>query len=113
MSEAAAFSKGMSVARRRRFGTVAALALAGALLAGCNSLMTAGTTGPNASIVGGDLTAGPEEHARIVAAYGGIYHDDKLERTVARIVGRVVACIKAICRAHASRRPKAPTGLVF
>ena len=32
-----------------------------------------------------------EEHARIVAAYGGIYHDDKLEQTVARIVGRLVA----------------------
>ena len=43
--------------------------------------------------------AGAEEHARIVAAYGGIYHDDKLEQTLARIVGRVVA---------ASDRPDQP-----
>src|SRR6185295_6796971 len=31
------------------------------------------------------------ENARIVAAYGGIYHDQKLEQTLARVVGRVVA----------------------
>ena len=90
MSEATAFPDSMVAAVRRRSATVGALVLAAALLAGCNSLMTAGT-GPDASIVSQDLTAGPEEHARIVAAYGGIYHDDKLERTVARIVGRVVA----------------------
>ncbi|MCP4383185.1 MAG: M48 family metalloprotease [Hyphomicrobiales bacterium] len=81
----------MALALRRRAATLGTLVLAGALLAGCNTLMTAGSTGPNASIVSQDLAAGPEEHARIVAAYGGIYHDDQLERTVARIVGRVVA----------------------
>ena len=73
--------------RRRRVATACALMLAGALLAGCNALLNAGSTGPNAAIVGRDLSAGPEEHARIVAAYGGIYHNDKLEQTVARIVG--------------------------
>ncbi|WP_421725432.1 M48 family metalloprotease [Bauldia sp.] len=74
-----------------RLRALAGLLVAAVVLAGCTTLMTAGTTGPNASIIGGDLNAGPEEHARIVAAYGGIYRDDALERTVARIVGRVVA----------------------
>ena len=77
--------------RRKRVLTACGLVLAGALLAGCNALLNAGSVGPNAAIVGTDLTAGPEEHARIVAAYGGIYHNDKLEQTVARIVGRIVA----------------------
>lgn len=74
--------------RRRRRGTVCALVLAAALLGGCNALLDAGA--PSAAIVGGQATA-PEEHARIVAAYGGIYHDAKLEQNVARIVGRIVA----------------------
>jgi predicted Zn-dependent protease len=57
--------------------------------------MTAGgdTSGP--LIAGGgseiDSRFGAEEHPRIVAAYGGIYHDTKLEQTLARVVGRVVA----------------------
>jgi len=82
----------------KRWLTAGALVLAGALLAGCNSLLDAGG-GPNAAIVSQGLNAAPEEHARIVAAYGGIYHDDKLEQTVARIVGRLVA---------ASERPDQP-----
>ncbi len=70
--------------------------LASLALAGCNQLMTAGVP-PDAQIgtgvpaVPAATGAGAEEHARIVAAYGGIYHDDKLEQTVARIVGRIVA----------------------
>ena len=77
--------------RRKRLATACGLMLAAALLAGCNSLMNAGSIGPNAAIVGKDVSSGPEEHARIVAAYGGIYHDAKLEQNVARIVGRIVA----------------------
>ena len=65
-------------------------------LAGCSQLMTAGTppettSGPQPQTVPAATGAGAEEHARIVGAYGGIYHDDKLEQTVARIVGRIVA----------------------
>jgi predicted Zn-dependent protease len=71
-------------------------------LAGCNSLLTAGSPAPVATTLGSAATAQPqpaakddgagaEEHARIVAAYGGIYHDDRVEQSVARIVGRVVA----------------------
>jgi predicted Zn-dependent protease len=82
--------------RQRRLTVALAVVLAGLLLAGCNSLLTAGVQ-PEAGIGGGPqgvpaaAGAGAEEHARIVAAYGGIYHDDKLEQTVARIVGRIVA----------------------
>jgi len=72
------------------------------VLAGCNSLLTAGSPPPVATTLGNSATATPskpspedsagaEEHARIVAAYGGIYHDDRVEQSVARIVGRVVA----------------------
>jgi predicted Zn-dependent protease len=81
----------------RSAGLLATLAAA-LLLAGCNSLFTAGST-PDAAGVGVAVNqpaenknkAGSEEHARIVAAYGGIYHDPKVEQTIARIVGRVVA----------------------
>ncbi|MBN8997098.1 MAG: M48 family metalloprotease [Rhizobiales bacterium] len=83
------------------FGRLAAIFLP-ILLAGCNSLLTAGSPAPVATALGNAATAAPqkpssddnagaEEHARIVAAYGGIYHDDRVEQSVARIVGRVVA----------------------
>lgn len=72
--------------------------LAAALfLSGCNSLMTAGeipqpVTGASKPTWGiAENEAAAEEHARIIAAYGGVYHDAGLEQTVARIVGRVVA----------------------
>ena len=70
--------------------------LAGLALAGCNQLMTAGVPpeaaiGASPPVVPIATGAGSEEHARIVAAHGGIYHDDKLEQTVARVVGRIVA----------------------
>lgn len=75
--------------------TVLAVLVAGLVVSGCNSLMTAGGDTSGALIAGGgseiDSRFGAEEHPRIVAAYGGIYHDVKLEQTVARIVGRVVA----------------------
>ncbi len=70
---------------------VAALALAG-----CNSVI--GTGGPTAAVFGTDAprpTTGDgidsEEHSRIVAAYGGIYHDPKVEQALVPIVSRIVA----------------------
>lgn len=72
---------------------ISLILLAGLLLSGCTALMTAGEA-PGSLIAGGegiDSRFGAEEHPRIVAAYGGIYHDTKLEQTLARIVGRVVA----------------------
>ncbi len=67
--------------------------LAALLLAGCNSLLGVGTL-PTSTAVGPDRVkitdAASAENARIVAAYGGIYHDPKLEQMLARIVGRVV-----------------------
>jgi predicted Zn-dependent protease len=84
---------------RRTIGLVAALLLALAA-AGCSAI---GTGGPTAAIFSGDASlrggADSEEHARIVAAYGGVYRDDHLEQALAGIVSRVVA---------ASDRPEQP-----
>ena len=84
--------------RPRRRGAIF-LVLAGLLLGGCTTALE-GTYGPPPTVGGSSNPApvdpaqariGAEEHPRIVASYGGIYHDDKLERTLARIVGRCVA----------------------
>jgi predicted Zn-dependent protease len=80
---------------RKRLVIACALMLAAIALAGCNTLMTAGGEGSNAAVGGQALATPPEEHARIVAAYGGIYHNDKLEQTVAGMVGRLVAASEA------------------
>ncbi|HMN86085.1 MAG TPA: M48 family metalloprotease [Bauldia sp.] len=76
--------------------------LAAALvLSACNSLMGVNGELPGGTLAGGAGAVTPadgptaEEHARIVAAYGGIYHDAKLEQTIARIVGRDVAASDA------------------
>jgi len=75
--------------------TASLVLLVGLVLSGCNNLMNAGSGGPGSLIVGAgegiDSRFGADEHPRIIAAYGGVYHDAKLEQTVARIVGRVVA----------------------
>jgi predicted Zn-dependent protease len=80
----------------RRTHPAALLALiAGLVLSGCTALTTAGGEAPGTLLVGAgdgiDGRFGSEEHPRIIAAYGGVYHDAKLEQTLARIVGRVVA----------------------
>jgi predicted Zn-dependent protease len=83
--------------RRRGVAGFVAACLVALLLAGCNALTTAGSPPDAAGIsatvnaVTADNKPASEEHARIVAAYGGIYHDAKVEQTIARIVGRVVA----------------------
>jgi predicted Zn-dependent protease len=73
------------------------LAAAGLLLASCTSV--SGPGGPTAAVFGADGPRPPvqqgvvdsEEHSRIVAAYGGIYHDAKVEQTLVPIVSRIVA----------------------
>jgi predicted Zn-dependent protease len=91
--------RGIKAGDRRgsRSAGLFATLFAALLLGGCNSLFTAGSP-PDAAGVGVAVNqttdngkAGSDEHARIVAAYGGIYHDPKVEQTIARIVGRVVA----------------------
>jgi predicted Zn-dependent protease len=86
------FGTGAGTDSRRLWPALAVFALLA--LSGCNSLMTAGSA-PTGAIIGPTAQsaegASAEEHSRIVAAYGGVYHDDKLELTLARIVGRVVA----------------------
>lgn len=79
----------------RRFGAALAL-LPALLLAGCNAVISpAGSAQPVAQIGAptseSDDPVAAEQHARIVAAYGGIYHDENLEKTLARVVGRLVA----------------------
>ncbi|MCX5494644.1 M48 family metalloprotease [Kaistia dalseonensis] len=85
-------------ADRSRFGRII-LVLASLVLAGCTTTLE-GTYGPPQTVAGAANPApvdpvqakiGAEEHPRIVANFGGVYHDDKLEKTLARIVGRAVA----------------------
>ena len=71
-------------------------ALLGALLlAGCTTVATPGDTtvsGPAATSPFDPLGASSADlHAQIVQTYGGVYRDAELERTLARIVGRLVA----------------------
>jgi predicted Zn-dependent protease len=84
-----------------------AVALLSIVLAGCNSLMDGGS--PTANIFNdGPKTAAnnvnSSEHARIVAAYGGIFHDAKLEQMLAPIVSKIVA---------ASDRPEQPYSITI
>lgn len=82
--------------RRGRLVAALAILVAGAFLAGCNSII--GNGGPTAAVLGGEAKRASgqggidtEEHSRIVAAYGGIYHDAKVEQTLIPIVSRIVA----------------------
>jgi predicted Zn-dependent protease len=81
----------------RRFAGAALLIVAAFGLAGCNALSTAGSDSPAAAIAGAvprdpeQDRLGAQEHPRIVAAYGGIYRDPKVEQALVRIVGKVVA----------------------
>lgn len=83
--------------RRGRVAAALVLVVAGAFLAGCNSI--SGNGGPTAAVLGGEAGArtpgqgavDTEEHSRIVAAYGGIYHDAKVEQALVPIVSRIVA----------------------
>ena len=74
----------------------AIVGLAALLLAGCSAVDNGA---PTAAVFGDPAGARPvsgqkvdsAENARIVAAYGGVYHNDKLEQTLAPIVSRIVA----------------------
>ncbi|HWJ74944.1 MAG TPA: M48 family metalloprotease [Kaistia sp.] len=99
MADFSAEGGNISGTARRRPGIAAAL-LAALLLAGCTTASLEGTYGPPPTVAGApaqppadpeQARIGAEQHPRIVASYGGIYHDDKLEQTLARIVGRAVA----------------------
>lgn len=79
------------------------------VLVGCNTVTGPGS--PTAAVFSADLESKPparastadeldtEEHKRIVAAYGGIYRNSKVEQTLVPIVSRIVA---------ASDRPDQP-----
>ncbi len=69
-----------------------AVTAAAVVLASCSSLIGR-SGGPNAAVFGGLPSAQVDsrEHARIVAAYGGVYHNDRVEQALVPIVSRVVA----------------------
>ena len=97
-----AFGATLNRERSRSRGAIlwkAAIITASLLLAGCTTVLEQ-TYGPPQTTAGAatpppvdpeQARIGAQEHPRIVASFGGIYHDDKLEKTVARIVGRIVA----------------------
>ena len=65
-----------------------------AFLAACNAISGAG--GPTAAVFSQNLPSGQnavdtEEHSRIVAAYGGVFHDTKVEQMLVPVVSRIVA----------------------
>ncbi len=64
------------------------LALAAALLlAACTPSLDTGPAAP----AGTADTAAPDAHSAIVEAYGGVYRNNQLERSLARIVGKLIA----------------------
>lgn len=82
------------------------LVLGAVLLASCNSVPSAGpsfdqTNAAPASFPGPANSAAAEQHNRIVSSYGGVYRDAELERTLARIVGRLVAASDDPSRSYA------------
>ncbi len=87
---------------RRRWPAALAVACVAVALSGCNALMGGGS--PTADVFNDGArpavnSVDSREHARIVAAYGGIFHDAKVEQTLAPIVSKIVA---------ASDRPDQP-----
>lgn len=84
-------------ANRRVRAAAPVLPLVLLLLAGCTLTApeppTISVAAPAASrtIVSPESSVGAREHPRILAAYGGVYSDPKVEAAVARVVGRLVA----------------------
>jgi len=85
----------VTAGRRLSGGRGLAVAILVAGLAGCNTFSPGADTGPTAAVfsgVGGSgLRVDSREHARIVGAYGGVYHNDEMEQTLVPIVSRIVA----------------------
>ncbi|AQS41016.1 MAG: Hypothetical protein BHV28_02940 [Candidatus Tokpelaia hoelldobleri] len=95
-------AKQTNVNRQKYSGTVRRILLLGTVslttLAGCSIVDIGGLT-PSDAPQTVDLVArdnqmsqlGASQHPRILATYGGEYHDAQLERMVARIVGKLTA----------------------
>ncbi|ADZ68829.1 M48 family metalloprotease [Polymorphum gilvum] len=78
----------------RRTRRIAVVAVAFALLSGCQLL---GSKSPSVGVVtpgtlrpGLAADIGAREHPRVVATYGGVYENPGAERAIARVVGRLV-----------------------
>jgi len=84
----------MRRAKIRQFGAVFVAAALAGLLSACTAITGAG--GPTAAVFNQTPPSGAgsvdtEEHSRIVAAYGGVFHDAKVEQTLVPVVSRIVA----------------------
>lgn len=91
---------------RLLFVTLAALSIAGctpAVVPAVPSDMSASSPTVQPSSFEGN-----EQHTRIVNTYGGVYRDPELERTLARIVGRLVAASPDPTRSYAITILNAP-----
>ncbi len=80
----------------RRFRALLAAAAGLAILAGCNTVLDSAAVTPAAVNAPAPrataaTAAGNRQHEQIVGAYGGIYRNPELEKTLARVVGRLVA----------------------
>ncbi len=78
----------------RRLAIGLAAAVLAAFLAACSAVT--GVSGPTAAVFNqtpppGADAADTEEHSRIVAAYGGVFHDIKVEQMLVPVVSRIVA----------------------
>jgi predicted Zn-dependent protease len=90
---------GLARASNRRTAlTIGVICLSAVVLAGCNSLLggigggkgAAGAIVNQAGAVARADSLSSQEHARIVATYGGIYHDKRVEEMLAKVVTRLV-----------------------
>src|SRR5665213_2588851 len=78
---------------RRLAATLVVVALA-VYLAACSAV--SGVSGPTGAVFNrtpptGSNAVDTEEHSRIVAAYGGVFHDTKVEQMLVPVVSRIVA----------------------
>ncbi|MGD9738257.1 MAG: M48 family metalloprotease [Bauldia sp.] len=94
-----------------------AIAAAAMLVAGCTTAaMPSGSPDVSAAspaAVRPSGLAANDQHARIVNTYGGVYRDPELERTLARIVGRLVAASPDPTRSYAITILNAPAVNAF
>ena len=105
----------------RRWGIVRNLALLtgiivmAASLASCNGVLVGGSS----KLLAGTVEPAPEppgvaaEHARIVASYGGLYHDARLEALLGEIVSKLVDASDVTGQGYRITMLNAPTVNAF
>ena len=83
--------------RREAQALRAAVVVIATVLLGACANLTTGSGGPTSAVfnaggvAGGSQKIDGQEHARIVSAYGGVYHNDQVEQALVPVVSRIVA----------------------